>query len=306
MKPLRLELQAFGSFAETADVDFERLDGRKLFLIHGPTGSGKSTLFDAMCYALYGVTSGIRDGKEMRSKQAQDDLETVVRFTFQIGEEKYFVERKPPYIKSGNKNETPHKATFYRLNSRGMPADEPLVKVSEINERLKTILGFDEKQFVQLIMLPQGEFRRLLLSSTDEREAILARLFKTGLYELISLKLAEKSKDFRKRYVILDQKIQHFSNHRNLNSREELEEKIQNIDRGFKIRKKTGLSGWRKNIERKSEQLEKGRQSAAAFRDHEMAKNSIRFTWGAKRVYRTIRCKIKRSGKSGKFSYSCH
>ncbi len=300
MKPLRLELQAFGSFSETADVDFERLDGRKLFLIHGPTGSGKSTLFDAMCYALYGVTSGIRDGKEMRSKQAEDDLETVVRFTFQIGEETFFVERKPPYIKTGNKNETPHKATFYRLNSRGIPAEEPLVKVSEVNERLKSILGFDEKQFVQLIMLPQGEFRRLLLSSTDEREAILARLFKTGLYERISLKLAEKSKDFRKKYVILDQKIATLLNSLELNSREELQEKIQNIGEDLNSKNKI-LSDLQKEFREKSEQLEKGRQLAVAFRDYEMVKKSIDLHGEQKEHIEKLDAKLKEAEKAESF-----
>lgn len=274
MKPLHLELQAFGSFVETADVDFERLDGRKLFLIHGPTGSGKSTLFDAMCYALYGVTSGIRDGKEMRSKQAPDDLETVVRFTFQIGEEKFFVERKPPYIKPGNKNETPHKATFYRLNGREIPAGEPLVKVSEVNERLKSILGFDDKQFVQLIMLPQGEFRRLLLSSTDEREAILARLFKTGLYERISMKLVEKSKEFRKQYEALNQQITTILQSLEVKSREELQDQIQKIRKELKTREEE-LEGLEKKYREKSAELEKGRQLASAFTEYEFVKTRI-------------------------------
>jgi len=222
MKPLDLTLKAFGPYANNVTIDFSQLDEHRLFLIHGPTGSGKSTIFDAMCYALYGVTSGIRDGKEMRSKYVANDTETEVVFHFQIGEEVYHIERRPGYLKEGNKTETPTKAVFYKLNGRKKPAHDPVTKISEVNERVKDLLGFDDKQFVQLVMLPQGEFRRLLLANTDEREQILSRLFRTDIYQRITDYLVEMGREKRRKYMEIKQSILTLLQSREVDEKSEL------------------------------------------------------------------------------------
>ena len=227
MKPIELKLRAFGPYAGSVTVDFNRLDSHRLFLIHGPTGSGKSSIFDAMCYALYGVTSGIRDGKDMRSKYAANDTETEVEFTFQIGEELYRVERKPSYLKEGNKTETPQKAAFYKLNGRMKPSGDPITKISEVNDAVKDVLGFDDKQFVQLVMLPQGEFRKLLLASTDERELILTRLFRTGLYNTITDQLVEMAKEKESDYDEIKRSVQTLLDSKEVNDKTELETRIK-------------------------------------------------------------------------------
>lgn len=193
MRPLALTMTAFGPYAGTERVDFGRLGEHTLFLIHGPTGSGKTTILDAMCFALFGRTSGAeRDGRQMRSDYVEPSVATEVTFDFALGAEVYRVRRVPEQevLKkrgSGTTRMTPA-ATLWRRTGLTDKAAEGTVVASDwrrVTEALEGLLGFKYEQFRQVVVLPQGEFRRLLLAKSDEREKILATLFQTELYRRI-------------------------------------------------------------------------------------------------------------------------
>ena len=202
MKPLRLEMQAFGPFARRQIIDFRRLGDGSFFLIHGPTGSGKTTILDGLCFALFGDSSGgERDGRQMRSQHAPPELLTEVRFEFALGAERYRVERVPEQIRparrgGGDTRQAP-KAALWRLSGEGeVEQARPLAtKWGEVGARVAELLGFESRQFRQVIVLPQGRFRDFLVSRSQDRERILQSLFGTEFYKRIedALKQAASS-----------------------------------------------------------------------------------------------------------------
>lgn len=185
MMPLRLVMNAFGPYAGQQIIDFRDLKDRKLFLIYGPTGAGKTTVLDAMCYALYGDTSGdLRTGTHMRSEYASPQEKTYVRFSFAIGTRKYCVERNPEQEiakkrGTGLKKETA-KACLYSLNDDDTEKD--VLATKNVNGEIIRLLGFKSEQFRQVVLLPQGDFRKLLLATSSERQQIMQTLFHTQRY----------------------------------------------------------------------------------------------------------------------------
>lgn len=162
MKPLRLALQAFGPFWNRVEVDFRPAQAQGLFLIHGPVGSGKTSLLDGICYALYGVSSGgERSPEQLRSDMAPDSTDTLVEFDFQADGTDWSVER--------GTQET-------RLLQGGQAVVSGTV---EVNQRIQRLIGLDAFQFCRSVLLPQGQFRQFLLAQAGEREQILAALFHT-------------------------------------------------------------------------------------------------------------------------------
>ncbi len=193
MRPLKLTMTAFGPYAGTERVDFGRLGENTLFLIHGPTGGGKTTILDAMCFALFGRTSGAeRDGRQMRSDYVEPSVATEVVFDFALGAEAYRVRRVPEQevLKRRGTGTTkmPPAATLWKRTGLADDAAEGTVAASDwrrVTEALEELLGFRYEQFRQVVILPQGDFRRLLLAKSDEREKIMATLFQTELYRRI-------------------------------------------------------------------------------------------------------------------------
>ncbi|NMG00682.1 SMC family ATPase [Aromatoleum toluolicum] len=190
MKPCRLALQAFGPFAGREEIDFGALPSDALFLIHGPTGAGKTSLLDGICYALYGETSGSeRSAKEMRSHHAPDSVLTEVEFEFELAGTRYRIRRSPEQERTalrGKKElvKTPAKAELHVHDAAGTGDWTPLVsKTTEVTERIVALLGFEADQFRQVIMLPQGQFRKLLTADSRDREKILEALFSTETYK---------------------------------------------------------------------------------------------------------------------------
>jgi DNA repair protein SbcC/Rad50 len=205
MRPLRLELTAFGPYAEPLVVDFGVLGERRLFLVHGATGAGKTTLLDAMCFALYGDATGSeRDGKGFRSQFAGPSLETSVTLDFQVGERVFRVTRQPEQERAKRVGEgttvSPHAATLWDRTGLGDAAEEGKVlatRVGGVTEAVVEILGFRSEQFRQVIVLPQGRFRDFLLANSREREDILRQLFDTGFYGRIEEALKERSRELK-------------------------------------------------------------------------------------------------------------
>lgn len=202
MRPLYLSMTAFGPYAGTQQLDFSELKGRSFFLIHGPTGSGKTTILDAMCFALYGDTSGARDGKAMRSDHADGHVLTEVIFDFAVGSDVYRLKRVPEQErpkKRGDGTTLKHaEAELYRLSDNSTEMIE--AGWSKVTEKIEALLGFKSAQFRQVVLLPQGDFRKLLTANSAERQEIMQTLFKTELYQCIEDRLKSKAQELKKQF----------------------------------------------------------------------------------------------------------
>lgn len=196
MKPIKLVMSAFGPYAQkTPEIDFRNFEEKGLFLISGATGAGKTTIFDAICFALYGTTSGMyRDTKNLRSDYASSETESFVDFFFSHQGKEYHVWRQPQYERplkrgTGTKLE-PEKAILY------CDGEVPIEGLKPVNSRIKELLGIDEKQFKQIVMIAQGEFWELLNAKTDKRTDILRTIFMTSGYKNLEYKLKERQDSF--------------------------------------------------------------------------------------------------------------
>ncbi len=191
MRPLRLTLRAFGPFAGEVRVDFARGGDAQFLLINGPTGAGKTSLLDGLCFALYGKASGEAREKQsdrfLRSQQARPEDECVVSLVFEVAGRRFLVERKPTQLvrSRGKDVERKHSAGLWEIDADGAVLGERLGKVTDVNQRVEELIGFTSEQFRQVMVLPQGEFRRLLLAKSDEKEKILRKLFGAGRYRLV-------------------------------------------------------------------------------------------------------------------------
>ncbi|MBO5373072.1 MAG: SMC family ATPase [Lachnospiraceae bacterium] len=195
MKPIQIIMSAFGSYGKEVKIDFSTLGG-ELFLITGDTGAGKTTIFDAIMYALYGRTSGgERDGSMMRSQFASPEAKTFVRYQFFYGNKVYQVERNPEYsievtLKNGN------------VKTRKVPQNVELTlpdgsifpgKKTETDAKIEEIIGLSSEQFTQMAMIAQGDFLKLIYAKSDERKKIFTKLFGTVLYNKIQEELRRYS-----------------------------------------------------------------------------------------------------------------
>ena len=188
MRPIRLKLSAFGPYGKTAEVDFSRLSG--LFLITGDTGAGKTTLFDGVSFALYGAASGgdaRRDSASFRSHFADPKTPTFAELTFSHLDKTYFIHRNPTYLREGLKTPKQHDAEMTCLDD-----GRQWLGAREVTQAVTALLGLDEKQFRQTMMIAQGDFLRILHAKSDERERIFEEVFGTQAYSRLSRSLKER------------------------------------------------------------------------------------------------------------------
>jgi DNA repair protein SbcC/Rad50 len=202
MKPLILTMQAFGPYAGTETIDFRQLESRTMFVISGKTGSGKTTIFDGISYAIYGKASGEdRNGPDLRSQFAHDDLLTEVSLDFSLRQKTYRITRSPQQEKKKKNGDGTTmlgaKAELYHIDENGHP-QLLASNVREVDDKIKEIMIIDSNQFRQILMIPQGEFRKLLTSDSKDKEIILQRLFHTEIYKRVEEKLKEEATVLKK------------------------------------------------------------------------------------------------------------
>lgn len=204
MKPIRLELKEFGPYKHEI-VEWDKIINEPIFLITGKTGSGKSTLFDAFVYALYNKTTSGKDIASLRTKTADDKIRTTVIFDFELKNKLYRVERTLAYTKKGNKNQTSGKVALIEIvdNNENVLA----TKEQDVKEKIEQIIGLDDKQFCQLIILPQGKFKDFLLSKSSEKKETLRSLFNTFFYQKFIDKLSAYAKEQDNDYKIKEREL---------------------------------------------------------------------------------------------------
>ena len=188
MRPLKLTISAFGPYAGRVEADMEQLGEKGLYLITGDTGAGKTTIFDAITFALYGEASGEnRQPSMFRSKYAQPETPTEVVLTFSYAGKVYTVKRNPEYSRPKTRGEgvTTQKADAELI----CPGGRVVTKKADVDREIREIMGIDRKQFMQIAMIAQGDFLKLLLAETNERKAIFRQIFKTQLFQSVQDRL---------------------------------------------------------------------------------------------------------------------
>ena len=194
MKPIKLVMSAFGPYAGETELDFTRLGSKGLFLITGPTGAGKTTIFDALTFALFGESSGsVRPVSTLRSHFAEPETDTYVKLTFRHRNQTYTVERSPAYERPKLRGEgtttVPAQAALY------LPGGAAVTGQRDVTAKIEDILGIKSDQFKQIAMIAQGEFLRLLLADSKERGEIFRRVFSTNLYQTAQRLLKERERE---------------------------------------------------------------------------------------------------------------
>lgn len=191
MRPIQLTMSAFGPYARLQHLDLTQLGESGLYAITGETGAGKTTIFDAIMYALYDTGSGQdRNGRNLRSDYADEAMETYVQMTFCSGGQTYTIRRSPAQRLRGNKTDTPAKVSLH------LPDGRVVTRAAEVRQMIvENIIGVDADQFSQIVMIAQGEFRRLIRASSQSRTEILRRIFKTENYAQLAAQLTKACKE---------------------------------------------------------------------------------------------------------------
>ena len=192
MRPLKLTLSAFGPYAAKTVLDLAQLGRGGLYLVTGDTGAGKTTLFDAITYALYDHSSGgVRDGAMLRSKYADPGTPTFVELEFEVRGQRCTVRRNPEYLRPKARGEgfTTEKADACLTYADGRP---PVTRAKDVTAAVVDIIGLDYNQFSQIAMIAQGDFLKLLFADTKSKGEIFSHIFHTGPYKVLQIKLKEE------------------------------------------------------------------------------------------------------------------
>ncbi len=211
MRPIKLVISAFGPYASKTTLCLDSLGENGLYLITGDTGAGKTTIFDAITYALYGeANSKYRKPEMLRSKYADPSTPTEVELTFLYNGKEYYIKRNPEYERpklrgEGVRNEKANAELHF-------PDRPPITKIGEVDKAIEEILGINRDQFTQIAMIAQGDFLKLLLASSDERGKIYQKLFRTKLYYSIQERLKNESNNLSREYDAIRASIKQYIN----------------------------------------------------------------------------------------------
>ena len=210
MRPCKLIISAFGPYAGTAEVDFEKLGRKGLYLITGDTGAGKTTIFDAITFALYGEASGtVREAGMFRSKYAKDGTPTYVKLDFLCQDKLYTVTRSPEYYRPKGRGTG---VTLQRAEAELIYPDGrlPVTRSKEVTRAVTELIGLDYQQFTRIAMIAQGDFQKLLLAGTAERGEIFRKIFHTQIYQEIQNRLKEAVRSSGREYEELRRSISQY------------------------------------------------------------------------------------------------
>ena len=279
MTPLSLSLQAFGPFADRQHIDFQALGENPLFLINGPTGAGKSSILDAICFALYGETTDEkREAAAMRCDQAEPALLTEVTLEFRLAERRYRVQRMPrqwrPKSRGEGETEAMAAATLWRIEDDGGETLLVSKKVRQVNEEIETLTGLKVDQFRQVMVLPQGKFRELLLADSRKREEIFSQLFQTSIYKRIEDRLKQQSADIRKRVEAHRHHIKGLLDAAEVNSLEQLEQAQKALKQPLREHSKLKEQAQQK-LQQALQQQDAARQTIEQFEQLEQTRQQL-------------------------------
>ena len=211
MRPIKLIMSAFGPYASKTVLNLDEFGTNGLYLITGDTGAGKTTIFDAITFALYGEASGDnRESTMFRSKYASADTPTEVELTFIYAGKEYYIKRNPEYDRPKTRGEG---FTTEKANAElHYPDGRVVTKLREVDRAVEEIMGIDRNQFTQIAMIAQGDFLKLLLASTDDRKKIFQKIFRTRCYYVLQEKLKNESGKLGKEYETISASIRQYIN----------------------------------------------------------------------------------------------
>lgn len=236
MKPIKLTLNAFGPYAGKTVLDFNDLLDNNIYLVCGPTGAGKTTIFDGIAYALYDEPSGSgRETKSFRSDFAPEDEITFVELEFRVRDKEYRIVRKPEhiYLKKYNNGKTKYVTQKSEVEFSLKGDDKVITNKAEVHKKIKEIVGLDEKQFRQIVMLPQGEFKKLLEAESKDKETIFRNVFGTEKFSQVKDELVNRESVLRNGILSDKNKRDTFVSRIDCGGNEELYNLISQEDKDF-------------------------------------------------------------------------
>jgi len=262
MRPLKLKMSAFGPYKGEVEIDFTAFNQSSLFLVSGPTGAGKTTIFDAIAYALFDKPS--KDGREKdtyKSDHAKDTDLCYVYFEFELGQKRYAVRREPNQIGPGTRSETKKVSASVEFHN----GERVTTKINEANKEIEALMGLTHDQFRQIVMLPQGDFKRMLDSDSKGKEAIFRNIFQTNQFEAFQEKLTEQAKALRKERESYEQAVSMAFQTVAAKGNERLERAIEQFDVA------TALEEIEKLVEADTKQLTSAKTSIKQLQEQKTA-----------------------------------
>lgn len=286
MRPLKITMSAFGPYAGEVTLDMQKLGKSGIYLITGDTGAGKTTVFDAISYALYGEASGnYRENTTLRSKYASADTPTFVELEFEYNNEIYKINRNPEYPRPNKRGEG-----FTKQNANAelvMPDGSVITKIKEVSAKVEEIIGINKNQFSQIAMIAQGDFRKLLNCETNERSKIFRKIFKTEPYHNIEIKLSSLFNELKRNREKEKSGIEQYINQLKCNENDTLSLELEKAKSGdVLIEDVIKLAGeiinkdtleytkTQKNIESINEEIEKINSNIKLYENQEATKKA--------------------------------
>lgn len=287
MRPLKITMSAFGPYAGEVTLDMQKLGKSGIYLITGDTGAGKTTIFDAISYALYGEASGnYRENTTLRSKYASADTPTFVELEFEYNNEIYKINRNPEYPRPNKRGEG-----FTKQSANAelvMPDGSVITKIKEVSAKVEEIIGINKNQFSQIAMIAQGDFRKLLNCETNERSKIFRKIFKTEPYHNIEIKLSSLFNELKRNREKEKSGIEQYINQLKCNENDTLSLELERAKSGdVLIEDVIKLAGeiinkdtleytkTQKNIESINEEIEKINSNIKLYENQEATKKAF-------------------------------
>lgn len=310
MRPLKITMSAFGPYAGKVTLDMQKLGKSGIYLITGDTGAGKTTIFDAISYALYGEASGnYRENTTLRSKYASADTPTFVELEFEYNNEIYKINRNPEYPRPNKRGEgfTKQSANAELI----LPDGSVITKIKEVSAKVEEIIGINKNQFSQIAMIAQGDFRKLLNCETNERSKIFRKIFKTEPYHNIEIKLSSLFNELKRNREKEKSGIEQYINQLKCNENDTLSLELERAKKGdVLIEDVIKLAGeiinkdtleytkTQKNIESINEEIEKINSNIKLYENQEATKKAYAKASAKLEEFKTKRNECEKAYKS--------